>query len=67
MTQRNVEKRLAGQKALVTDASSGIGRCIALALGKAGTDAVVAGAPCYAWRDALLQVSMQRVMLPPFQ
>jgi glucose 1-dehydrogenase len=32
---------LAGQKALVTGASSGIGRAIALALGAAGADVVV--------------------------
>ena len=32
---------LAGQKALVTGANSGIGRAVALALGKAGADVVV--------------------------
>jgi glucose 1-dehydrogenase len=35
------QKWLAGQKALVTGASSGIGRAIALALGEAGADVVV--------------------------
>ena len=35
------EPELAGQKALVTGASSGIGRAIALALGEAGADVVV--------------------------
>lgn len=34
-------KMLSGQKALVTGASSGIGRAIALALGRAGADVVV--------------------------
>ena len=34
-------KRLMGQKALVTGASSGIGRAIAIALGQAGADVVV--------------------------
>ena len=34
-------KRLIGQKALVTGASSGIGRAIAIALGQAGADVVV--------------------------
>src|SRR5437764_43131 len=32
---------LAGQKALVTGASSGIGRAVAIALGRAGADVVV--------------------------
>jgi glucose 1-dehydrogenase len=36
-----VRKLLQGQKALVTGASSGIGRAIALALGQAGADVVV--------------------------
>jgi glucose 1-dehydrogenase len=36
-----VQKLLAGQKALVTGASSGIGRAIALALGEAGADVVI--------------------------
>jgi NAD(P)-dependent dehydrogenase (short-subunit alcohol dehydrogenase family) len=35
------QKLLLGQKALVTGASSGIGRAIALALGDAGADVVV--------------------------
>src|SRR5262245_50423963 len=35
------QKWLAGQKALVTGASSGIGRAIAVALGEAGADVVV--------------------------
>jgi glucose 1-dehydrogenase len=35
------QKWLAGQKALVTGASSGIGRAIAIALGEAGADVVV--------------------------
>ena len=35
------QKLLLGQKALVTGASSGIGRAIALALGEAGADVVV--------------------------
>lgn len=34
-------KSLAGQKALVTGASSGIGKAVAIALGKAGADVVV--------------------------
>ncbi len=38
---RPVARVLAGQKALVTGASSGIGRAIALALGAAGADVVV--------------------------
>jgi glucose 1-dehydrogenase len=38
---RGVARVLAGQKALVTGASSGIGRAIALALGAAGADVVV--------------------------
>src|SRR5213083_2794099 len=36
-----IVKNLAGQKALVTGANSGIGRAIALALGHAGADVVV--------------------------
>ena len=36
-----LRKVLAGQKALVTGANSGIGRAVALALGKAGADVVV--------------------------
>src|SRR4030095_125797 len=35
------QKLLLGQKALVTGASSGIGRAIALALGEAGADVLV--------------------------
>ena len=35
------QKLLVGQKALVTGASSGIGRAIALSLGDAGADVVV--------------------------
>ena len=34
-------RALVGQKALVTGASSGIGRAVAIALGKAGADVVV--------------------------
>jgi glucose 1-dehydrogenase len=41
MPSCEVRKVLAGQKALVTGASSGIGRGVALALGKAGADVVV--------------------------
>jgi glucose 1-dehydrogenase len=37
----SVEKVLTGQKALVTGASSGIGKGIAIALGQAGADVVV--------------------------
>lgn len=36
-----ITKRLAGQKALVTGANSGIGKAIAIALGHAGADVVV--------------------------
>ena len=36
-----IAKTLAGQKALVTGANSGIGRAIALALGQAGADVIV--------------------------
>jgi glucose 1-dehydrogenase len=36
-----VPKLLKGQKALVTGASSGMGKAVALALGKAGADVVV--------------------------
>jgi glucose 1-dehydrogenase len=36
-----VLKLLKGQKALVTGASSGIGRAVAIALGKAGADVVL--------------------------
>jgi glucose 1-dehydrogenase len=39
--ERPAARLLAGQKALVTGASSGIGRAIALALGAAGADVVV--------------------------
>src|SRR5215510_6924195 len=35
------QRRLAGQKAIVTGASSGIGRAIAIALGHAGADVIV--------------------------
>jgi glucose 1-dehydrogenase len=38
---RPVAKVLAGQKALVTGANSGIGRAVAIALGQAGADVVV--------------------------
>ena len=41
MPSCEIRKTLAGQKALVTGASSGIGRGVALALGKAGADVVV--------------------------
>ena len=41
MPKVEVRKTLAGQKALVTGANSGIGRGVALALGKAGADVVV--------------------------
>jgi glucose 1-dehydrogenase len=41
LSSRPIAKVLAGQKALVTGASSGIGRAIALALGRAGADVVV--------------------------
>ena len=41
MPQCPVEKILKGQKALVTGASSGIGKAIAIALGHAGADIVV--------------------------
>jgi glucose 1-dehydrogenase len=41
MPQRVANKVLKGQKALVTGASSGIGKAIALALGQAGADVVV--------------------------
>src|SRR5215469_17192502 len=36
-----VPKSLKGQKALVTGASSGIGKAVAIALGRAGADVVV--------------------------
>ena len=36
-----IERKLVGQRALVTGASSGIGRGIAIALGHAGADVVV--------------------------
>jgi glucose 1-dehydrogenase len=39
--QCSINKNLQGQKALVTGASSGIGKAIALALGEAGADVVV--------------------------
>src|SRR5262249_21619650 len=38
---RPIFKVLAGQKALVTGANSGIGRAVAIALGQAGADVVV--------------------------
>ena len=41
MPSVEVRKTLSGQKALVTGANSGIGRGVALALGKAGADVVV--------------------------
>ena len=41
MPSCEVRRTLAGQKALVTGANSGIGRGVALALGKAGADVVV--------------------------
>ena len=41
MPSCEVRQTLAGQKALVTGASSGIGKAVALALGKAGADVVV--------------------------
>ena len=41
MPQLPPQKLLLGQKALVTGASSGIGRAIALALGEAGADVIV--------------------------
>ncbi len=41
MPDCTIEKKLKGQKALVTGASSGIGRGIALGLGRAGADVVV--------------------------
>ena len=41
MPKHNVNKVLIGQKALVTGASSGIGKSVALALGKAGADVVI--------------------------
>ena len=41
MPECPVEQNLKGQKALVTGASSGIGRAVAVGLGKAGADVVV--------------------------
>jgi glucose 1-dehydrogenase len=41
MPQCQVPKSLEGQKALVTGASSGIGKAVAIALGQAGADVVV--------------------------
>jgi glucose 1-dehydrogenase len=41
MPQVPPQKLLLGQKALVTGASSGIGRAIALSLGDAGADVVI--------------------------
>jgi glucose 1-dehydrogenase len=38
---RSISRSLSGQKALVTGASSGIGRAVAIALGEAGADVVV--------------------------
>ena len=38
---RPIQRVLPGQKALVTGANSGIGRAVALALGRAGADVVV--------------------------
>jgi glucose 1-dehydrogenase len=38
---RSIQSSLSGQKALVTGASSGIGRAVAIALGEAGADVVV--------------------------
>ena len=39
--ERTIAKVLAGQKALVTGANSGIGQAAAIALGQAGADVVV--------------------------
>src|SRR6516225_2555734 len=41
MPECQVPKSLKGQKALVTGASSGIGKAVAVALGQAGADVVV--------------------------
>ena len=41
MPECAAEKILEGQKALVTGGASGIGRAVAIALGKAGADVVV--------------------------
>ena len=41
MPQCPVERILEGQTALVTGAASGIGKAVAVALGKAGADVVV--------------------------
>ena len=41
MPRAEIRKIVAGQKALVTGANSGIGRAVAIALGKAGADVVV--------------------------
>jgi glucose 1-dehydrogenase len=41
MPQCQAEKVLKGQKALVTGGSSGIGKAVAIELGKAGADVVV--------------------------
>ena len=41
MPECPTEKILEGQKALVTGGASGIGRAVAIALGKAGADVVV--------------------------
>ena len=48
-----VVKSLRGQKALVTGANSGIGRGVALELGKAGADVVV---NFYSGEDAAMEV-----------
>jgi glucose 1-dehydrogenase len=52
-----IVRNLAGQKALVTGAASGIGRAIALALGHAGADVVVN----YVSREAEAQKAVQEI------